>query len=85
MNQEFISNPDACAWRNGHNCIKIQFRDSALSRKFQRSGVQFECVGYGVAGGYLRMFTVERKTLNWFKRWTARNQTSNYVSDIRGG
>ena len=75
MKQEVISNPDACAWRNGNNCIKIQFRDPALSRKFQRSGIRSECVGYGVAGGYLRLFNVKGKTLRWFKRLLKRNDT----------
>ena len=70
-----VGNDRACAWRNGPGCIKLQFRDSRLSRKFQRSGIRSECGGYGVAGGYLRLFVVEGKTLGWFKRWLARNET----------
>ena len=70
-----VGNDRACAWRNGPGCIKLQFRDPRLSRKFQRSGIRNECAGYGVAGGYLRLFNVEGKNLNWFKRWLARNET----------
>ena len=66
---------EACAWRNGTGWIKIQFRDPGLSRKFQRCGVLFESAGYGVAGGYLRIFNVQGKTLGWFKRWLKRNDT----------
>ena len=71
-----VGNDRACAWRNGPGCIKLQFRDSLLSRKFQRSGIRSVCVDIGVdGGGYLRIFTVEGKTLGWFKRWLARNET----------
>ena len=76
MNEDSVGNNNACAWRNGNGCIKLQFRDPVLSRKFQRSGIRSVCVDIGVdGGGYLRIITVEGKTLGWFKRWKARNET----------
>ena len=70
-----VGNDRACAWRNGPGCIKLQFRDSRLSRKFQRSGIRSVCVDIGVDGHYCRIFTVEGKTLGWFKRWLKRSET----------
>ena len=75
MSDDTVGNDRACAWRNGPGCIKLQFNCPDLSRKFQRSGIRNECGGYGVAGGYCRIFIVEGKTLGWFKRWLARNET----------
>ena len=46
-----VGNNNACAWRNGPGCIKIQFRDPVLSRKFQRSGIRSVWVDIGVDGG----------------------------------
>jgi hypothetical protein len=68
-----IGEPHCCAWWNGPGEIKVQFRDYDLARKFQKS--KFNCclTDYAVAGGYLQIFIVKGKGLNWFRRWLARN------------
>jgi hypothetical protein len=71
-----VGNEKASAWWNGPGCIKLQFNCPELAHKFQRSGVRHEYVGYGVTGGYLRLYNVSGKTLSWFNRWLKRNDTS---------
>jgi hypothetical protein len=68
-----VGKPYCCAWWNGPGEIKVHFRSSELARKFQKGKFDAHTTDWGVAGGYLRGFTVKGKSLNWFKRWLSRN------------
>ena len=68
-----IGEPYCCAWWNGLGEIRVQFRDYDLARKFQKSRFNSHLTAYAVAGGYMQIFIVKGKSLNWFKRWLARN------------
>ena len=76
---DVAGNDYACAWWSGVEQINVQFRDPDLCRLFKaaaRMG-KFTITRYavGVRGGYMEIFIVNGKKLNWFKRWHKRNTT----------
>ena len=80
-----VGKPYCCAWWNGPREIKVQFEDYELARKFQKSGFNCSLTAYAVSGGFLQIFLVKGKTLNWFKRWLARNDQPKKLSEGYGG
>ena len=78
--QSVFGEPYCCAWWNGPGEIKVQFRDYDLARKFQKSRFNSYLAAYAVAGGYMQIFIVKGKSLNWFKRWLSRNDQPKKLS-----
>ena len=74
-----------CAWWNAPGEIRVQFKNYDLARKFRKSGFNCCITAYAVAGGYLQVFLVKGKTLNWFTRWLARNDQPKKLSEGYGG
>jgi hypothetical protein len=74
LNQYDEVGPDyCCAWWNGPGQIKIHFGDPELYRKFKKSKVNSQWAGENHTPEFVRMVTVDGKTLNWFRRWINRN------------
>ena len=69
--QEIIGDRMLCAWRVAYGVVRVQTRDPKhFSRLSSRSDSKL--VGYGVAGGYLKLFDFAGKDMAWARRLIGR-------------
>lgn len=84
-----IGERELCAWATSEIHCRIQTTDPQLARAIQRLP-DCERVGFSVAGGFLRLFSM-RRTLPWVRQnvinqkgaWTLKKNTRNLARNAQ--